>query len=226
LLKDELKKLKQKMKDEHDARREAAVAADKKEGALRESITNLLSKFLRLWVQDIFAILSSKLLICHFSGVADVPINRARKLREDSMSDALSLATDANVQVLELLQKTKGALSRLFSMIFPKIKQDKTLGEMADAFSIDPSEPIEVLKRRSRLFGAVLTFQLLMGHGLGSKLEKLSKPLRVDENNCLVNLDPYKQSTVKCANRLLKLVDEAKTKSAPEAAPGSSSALP
>ena len=34
------------MKDEEDARREAAVAADKKEGALRESITNLLGKFL------------------------------------------------------------------------------------------------------------------------------------------------------------------------------------
>jgi predicted nucleic acid-binding Zn-ribbon protein len=46
LLKDELKKLRQKMKDEEDARREAAVAADKKEGALRESITNLLGKFL------------------------------------------------------------------------------------------------------------------------------------------------------------------------------------
>ncbi|KAK1677043.1 hypothetical protein QYE76_037891 [Lolium multiflorum] len=201
LLKDELKKLKQKMKDEHDARREAATAADKKEGALRESITNLLS-------------------------AADVPINRARKLREDSMSDALSLATDANIQVLELLQKTKGPLSRLFSMIFPKIKQDKNLGEMADAFFIDPSEPVEVLKRRSRLFRAVLTFQLLMGHGLGSELEKLSKALPVDENNCLVNLDPYKQSAVKCANQLLKLVDEAKTKATPEAAPGSSSALP
>lgn len=47
LLKDELKKLKQKMKDERAARREAAIAADKKEGALRESITNFLSKFLR-----------------------------------------------------------------------------------------------------------------------------------------------------------------------------------
>jgi peptidoglycan hydrolase CwlO-like protein len=47
LMKDELKKLKQKMKDEHNARREAVVAADKKEGALHESITNLLSKFLR-----------------------------------------------------------------------------------------------------------------------------------------------------------------------------------
>ncbi|KAK1600865.1 hypothetical protein QYE76_017952 [Lolium multiflorum] len=42
LLKDELKKLKKKMKDEQDARREAAIAADEKEGALRESITNLL----------------------------------------------------------------------------------------------------------------------------------------------------------------------------------------
>jgi hypothetical protein len=94
-------------------------------------------------------------------------INRARKLREDSMSDALSLAAESNVQVLGLLQKTKGALSRFYSMIFPKMKQVKTLSEMAESFLIDPSEPVEVLKRRSRLFGAVLTFQLLMGHGLG-----------------------------------------------------------
>ena len=153
-------------------------------------------------------------------------INRARKLREDSMSDALSLAAESNVQVLELLQRSKGALSRLFSMIFPKMKQDKTLGEMADAFLVDPSEPVEVLKRRSRLFGAVLTFQLLMGHGLGSELEKLSKALPVDDNNRLINLEPFKQSAVICANQLLKLVDEAKTKAVPEAAPGSSSALP
>jgi DNA gyrase/topoisomerase IV subunit A len=48
LLKEELKKLKKKMKDEHDARREAVVAADKKEGALRESIMILLSKFLHV----------------------------------------------------------------------------------------------------------------------------------------------------------------------------------
>ncbi|KAK1606868.1 hypothetical protein QYE76_030541 [Lolium multiflorum] len=159
-------------------------------------------------------------------GAADMSINRARKLREDSMSDALSLAAESNIQVLGLLQRTKGALSRLFSMIFPKMKQDKTLGEMACAFLIDRSEPVEVLKRRSRLFGAVLTFQLLMGHGLGSELEKLSKELPVDDNNCLINLEPFKQSAVTCANQLLKMVDEAKTKTAPEASPGSSSALP
>ncbi|KAK1665042.1 hypothetical protein QYE76_053201 [Lolium multiflorum] len=198
LLKEELKKLKRQMKDEQDARREAAAAVDKKEGVLRESITNLLE-------------------------AADITITRARMLREDSTSDALSLATESNVQVLGLLQRTKGALSRLYSMIFPKVKQDKTVGEMAD---VDPSEPVEVLKRRNRLFGAVLTFQLLMGHGMGSELEKLSKALPVDDDNRLVDLDPFKRSAVVCANQLLKLVDEAQSKSATEAAPGSSSALP
>jgi hypothetical protein len=113
-------------------------------------------------------------------------------LREDSTSYALSLAAESNVQVLGLLQKTKGAPSRLYSMNFPKVKQDKTLGEMADAFLVDPSEPVEVLKRRSRLFGAVLTFQLLMGHGMGSDLEKLSKALPVDDNNHLIDLEPFK----------------------------------
>ncbi|KAK1698514.1 hypothetical protein QYE76_015211 [Lolium multiflorum] len=119
LLKDELKKLKQKMKDDQDAKRKAAAAADEKEGVLRESVANLMS-------------------------AADININRARKLQEDSMSDAMSLAAESNVQVLGLLQKTKGALSRLYSMIFPKMKQVKTLGEMAESFLINPSEPVEI----------------------------------------------------------------------------------
>ena len=44
LLKEEASKLKQQMKDEQDARRAAAVAVDKKEGVLRESIKDLLGK--------------------------------------------------------------------------------------------------------------------------------------------------------------------------------------
>ncbi|KAK1610431.1 hypothetical protein QYE76_034104 [Lolium multiflorum] len=159
LLKEEVVKLKQQMKDEQDARRASAVAIDKKEGVLRESIKDLL-----------------------------------------------------------------GALSWLYSMIFPKMKQDKTLDEMADAFLVDPSEPVEVLKRRNRLFGAVLTFQLLMGHGMGSELEKLSKALPVDDDNHLIDLEPFKRSAVTCANQLLKLVDEAQAKPIPESAPGSSAA--
>ena len=111
-------------------------------------------------------------------------------------------------------------------MIFPKMTQDKTLDELADAFLVDPSEPMEVLKRRSRVIGAVLTFQLLMGHGMGSELEEFSKSLPVDDDNHLVDLEPFKRSAISCANRLLKLVDEARAEPVPEPAPGSSSANP
>jgi hypothetical protein len=61
-----------------------------------------------------------------------------------------------------------------------------------------------------------------MGHGLGSELEKLPKALPVDAANCPVNLEPFKKSSVVCANRLLKLVEEDKNKTATEAGPGSS----
>jgi cell shape-determining protein MreC len=44
-LKKELSKLKQQMKDEQEARRAAAIAVDKKEGILRESIKGLLGEF-------------------------------------------------------------------------------------------------------------------------------------------------------------------------------------
>ncbi|KAK1662848.1 hypothetical protein QYE76_051007 [Lolium multiflorum] len=201
LLKEEMSKLKQQMKDEQDARRAAAVAIDKKEGVLRESVKDLLE-------------------------AANIIVTRRHQLREDSTADALSLAAESNVQVLGLLQKTKGALSRLYLMIFPKAKQDKTLSELADAFLVDPSEPVEVLKRRNRLFGAVLTFQLLMGHVMGSELEKLSKALHVDDDNHLIDLEPFKRSAVTCASQLLKLVDEVQAKPTPESAPGSSAANP
>ncbi|KAK1649608.1 hypothetical protein QYE76_067413 [Lolium multiflorum] len=190
ILKDELKKLKKKMKDEQKARHKAFIETDEKEGALRE--------------------------YCRYA------YRSYNKLRVDTMSDPLSFATESSNQLQDLLKKTKGALSKLFSMMFTKMGQNKTLGEMADSFFVDSSEAIEVLKRRSRLYGAVLTFQLLMGHGLGSDLEKLSKALPMDADNCLVNLEPFKQSSVMCANRLLKLVEEDKNKTASQAAPGSS----
>ena len=44
LLKEEVKKLKQRLKDEQDAKHAAVAVIDKKEGALRESIKDLLGK--------------------------------------------------------------------------------------------------------------------------------------------------------------------------------------
>ncbi|KAK1698549.1 hypothetical protein QYE76_015246 [Lolium multiflorum] len=125
LLKEEVKKLRQRLKDEQDAKRAAAAAIDRKEGALRESIKDLLD-------------------------AADLTVTRHHQLREDSTADALSLAAESNVQVLGLLKKAKGALSRLYSMIFPKMKEDKTLDEMATSFLVDPSEPVEIPPSSSR----------------------------------------------------------------------------
>jgi hypothetical protein len=42
----------------------------------------------------------------------------------------------------ELLVKGKGALARMHSMIFPKIKQEKTLGQLIDTFAVDTKEVI------------------------------------------------------------------------------------
>ncbi|KAK1683763.1 hypothetical protein QYE76_044611 [Lolium multiflorum] len=125
LLKEEVKKLKQRLKDEQDAKHAAAAVIDKKEGALRESIKNLLD-------------------------AADLTVTRRHQLREDSIADALSLAAESNIQVLGLLKKAKGALSRLYSMIFPKMKEDKTLDDMAASFLVDPSEPVEIPPSSSR----------------------------------------------------------------------------
>ncbi|KAK1619021.1 hypothetical protein QYE76_024538 [Lolium multiflorum] len=87
LLKDELKKLKKKMKDEQEARRKASMIADEKEDT------------------------------------ADMPIDRTKD--------------------------QGGFIEAVFDDV-PIVESNKTLGEMADAFFIDSSEAVEVLKWRSR----------------------------------------------------------------------------
>jgi hypothetical protein len=67
------------------------------------------------------------------------------------MSDALSFAVEYSDQIQELLKKAKGALLKLFSLMFPKLDRNKTLGQLANTFFVDSSNAIEVLKRRSHL---------------------------------------------------------------------------
>jgi hypothetical protein len=104
-----------------------------------------------------------------------MPVDRTNRLRVDSMSDAISFAVDSSNQVQELLKKTKGALSKLFSLMFPKLDREKTLEEMVDTFFVDTSSIIEVLKHRSCLYGALLAFQLLMGYGFEADMQRLTK---------------------------------------------------
>jgi hypothetical protein len=67
--------------------------------------------------------------------------------------------------VQALLQKNKAALSRIFALIFPKVDQNKTLGQLAGTFSVDTDVTIKIFKHTSRTYGALLAFQLLMGYG-------------------------------------------------------------
>ncbi|XP_047055265.1 FBD-associated F-box protein At4g13985-like [Lolium rigidum] len=54
------------------------------------------------------------------------------------------MTLESHQLVQDLLQKGKGAMARMHSMIFPKIDQNKTLGQLIDAFAINTREVIEV----------------------------------------------------------------------------------
>jgi hypothetical protein len=75
------------------------------------------------------------------------------------------MTIESNKVVEALLRKNKEVLSRMHAMIFPKARQGRTLEQPTDAFAVDTKDNIEVLKRTSRTYGALLAFQLMMGYG-------------------------------------------------------------
>ena len=139
-----------------------------------------------------------------------MPVHRTNQIRVDSIDDAISFAVASNEQTKELLSKTKATLLKLYSLVFPKLDQKKMLGELTEAFFIDHAEPIEVLKRSSRLFGALLAFQLLMGHGVHANFEELSKVLPIKADGSAVDLGPFTKRARECARGLIELVSRAR----------------
>jgi hypothetical protein len=112
--------------------------------------------------------------------------------------------------IQDLLQKGKGAMARMHSMIFPKIDQNKTLGQLIDAFAINTREVLEVFKCTSRTYGALLAFQLMMGHGFKANIEEMSKELPKEQDGQLVDLGAFKISALKYVCQLLELVSAKK----------------
>ena len=80
------------------------------------------------------------------------------------------------------------------------------------AFFSDSDNPIEVLKRHSRIYGALLAFQLLMGYEVDADFEVLSKSLPKETDGSIVDLTPFKKSAQTCARQLIDLVDREKAK--------------
>ncbi|KAK1616748.1 hypothetical protein QYE76_022265 [Lolium multiflorum] len=108
---------------------------------------------------------------------ANIPATALDKIPSNSPANGVSTVLAAHQLTRELLDKGKGALMRMHSMIFPKAKQEKTLGQLIDAFAVDTKEVIEVFKHTSRTYGALLAFQLMMGYGFKADIEEMTKEL-------------------------------------------------
>jgi len=147
------------------------------------------------------------LLLSLFVGAADIPADSVGKPPVDSAADAISLAVDSGKLVRVLLRKNKAVLSRFHAMIFPKADQNKTLGQLVDTFSADTEGIIEVFKRTSRTYGALLAFQLLMGYGFKADIESLTTELPKDQDGLAIDLSPFSAPARKCARQLPDLVE-------------------
>ncbi|KAK1694161.1 hypothetical protein QYE76_010858 [Lolium multiflorum] len=78
-----------------------------------------------------------------FVKAASIPATALDKVPNNSPANGVSMALASHQLTRELLNKGKGALARMHSMIFPKVKQEKTLGQLIDAFAVDTKEVIE-----------------------------------------------------------------------------------
>ncbi|KAK1630967.1 hypothetical protein QYE76_005282 [Lolium multiflorum] len=137
---------------------------------------------------------------------ANIPVDALERVPNNSPANAVSTILTSHQLTQELLVKGKSVLAQIHSMIFPKIKQEKTLGQLIDTFAVDTKEAIEVFKRTSRTFGAVLAFQLMMGYGFKGDIEEMTKGLPKGQDGQSVDLSTFKASALTCARQLLELV--------------------
>ncbi|KAK1651696.1 hypothetical protein QYE76_069501 [Lolium multiflorum] len=78
-----------------------------------------------------------------FVKAANIPANALDKVPNNSPANGVSMTLASHQLTRELLEKGKGAMARMHSMIFSKINQDKTLGQLIDAFAVDTKEVID-----------------------------------------------------------------------------------
>ncbi|KAK1607151.1 hypothetical protein QYE76_030824, partial [Lolium multiflorum] len=180
-LKEELARLKGKLKEEEASRLVAEARAAEKDEILRQSSLALLE-------------------------AANIPVDALERVANNSPSNAVSMVLASHQLTQELLVKGKSVLAQIHSMIFPKINQEKTLGQLIDTFAVNTKEAIEVFKRTSRTYGAVLAFQLMMGYGFKGDIEEMTKGLPKGQDGQSVDLSTFKASSLTCARQLLELV--------------------
>ena len=154
------------------------------------------------------------------SAAADIPVNRADEAQVKAMDDPALFAAEAVQRVQGLLTKSKTALLNLGWLM--KMPQDKTLDELAEAFVVEGASQIEVLKRTSRILGALLAFQLLMGYGIQAEFEDMLRDIPKEDDGTEVDLAQFTTRARDCARQLIELVEANKAKRAGKDAPSAS----
>src|SRR3954451_2342998 len=115
-----------------------------------------------------------------FSDVVDTPVNRRDPAQVDAMNDPTSFAANSVDKVQGLIVEEKTALARLRRLVLPKVPQVKTLHELSDTFLVKEKTAVEVLKAKSRVFGAYIALQVMMGNGVDLDYEEVVKRLPQD----------------------------------------------
>ncbi|XP_047056403.1 N-lysine methyltransferase setd6-like [Lolium rigidum] len=75
---------------------------------------------------------------------ANIPVDALERVANNSPSNDVSMVFASHQLTQELLMKGKSVLAQIHSMIFPKINQEKNLGQMIDSFAVNTKEAIEV----------------------------------------------------------------------------------
>ena len=138
------------------------------------------------------------------------------------MDDPASFAAEAVERVQTLVTKAKGALSTMFGLVFPKLPQNKPLEELAKTFIVNGGNRIEVLKRTSRILGALLAFQLLMGYGIEADFEAMLTDLPKAADGTEVDLTQFTARARECARQLIILAEADKAKNVGKDTPSAS----
>ena len=154
------------------------------------------------------------------SAAADIPVNRADEAQVKAMDDPSSFAAEAVRRVQGLVEKSKKALLNIGRLM--RMPQDKTLDELAEAFVVEGASQIEVLKRTSRILGALFAFQLLMGYGIQAEFEDMLRDIPRSDDGTEVDLAQFTARARDCARQLIELVEANKAKRTGKDAPSAS----
>ena len=93
---------------------------------------------------------------------------------------------------------------------------------MAETSLVKKKTAIEVLKQNSRIYGAFLALQVMMGNGVELDYEEIVKMLPKDKDGALIDLTPFDERAKECAINLVEFAEANKKKKSKNDAPSTS----